>query len=324
MRPSRSRQGAACWQRLPGSEPTQSGGPGVGGSCKIDTLPADGSVGLTDCLELSMSRMIAIRPAVRACALLLSMACAAAVAQENKDKLVSDRPDLVETSEVVGKGRVQLETGFLAERERSADEHARTYSMPTLLRVGLTDAVELRIESEGRTVQHSRDKASGERSTVAGYADTAIGFNWHLLDARGMQPSMSVLLDAELPTGSRRMRGEGVRPALRVVSEWELPGELELGIMPGLAVENRDEGGRYHYGIFGVVLEKGFSERLHGFAEVALPQIASSRHGGTQARFDVGASWFLSDDFQLDTMFSRGLNHRTPYASFTVGLSIRL
>jgi hypothetical protein len=269
-----------------------------------------------------MSRRTAIHPA--ACAMLLAFACAAAGAQENDGKLVSDRPDLVETSEVVGKGRVQLESGFLVERERSADEHERTYSMPTLLRVGLSDTVELRIESEGRTVQHRRDKASGERATFAGHADTAIGFNWHLLDAGGMRPSMSVLVDAELPTGSARLRGEGVRPGLRVVSEWELPGEFELGVMPGLAVENRDESGRYNYGIFGIVLEKGFSERLHGFVEVALPQIARSRHGGTQARFDVGASWFVSDDLQLDTMFSRGLNHRTPYASFTVGLSIRL
>lgn len=271
-----------------------------------------------------MSRGTAIRPAACACALLLSMACAAAGGAGDQGELVSDRPDLVETSEVVGKGRVQVETGFLVERERSADEHERTYSMPTLLRVGLNDAVELRIESEGRTVQHSRDKASGERSTVAVYADTAIGFNWHVLDAGGLRPSMSVLVDAELPTGSKRLRGEGVRPGLRVVGEWELPGEFELGIMPGVAVENRDEGGRYNYGILGVVLEKGFSERLHGFVEAALPQIARSRHGGTQARFDVGASWFLSDDLQLDTMFSRGLNHRTPYASFTVGLSIRL
>lgn len=271
-----------------------------------------------------MSRTIAIRPAACLCSLLLSLTCAAAGAQENAGKLVSDRPDLVETSEVVGKGRVQVETGFLVERERSADEHERTYSMPTLLRVGLTDAVELRIESEGRTVQHSRDKASGERATFAGYADTAIGFNWHVLDAGGMRPSMSVLLDAELPTGSKRLRGEGVRPGLRVVGEWELPDEFELGVMPGVAVENRDDTGRYNYGILGVVLEKGFSERLHGFVEVALPRIASSRHGGTQARFDVGAAYFLSNDLQIDTMFSRGLNHRTPYASFTVGLSIRL
>jgi hypothetical protein len=256
-------------------------------------------------------------------AVLLFLACAAAHAQDREARIISDRPDLVETSEVVGKGRVQLETGVLVERERGGGERERTYSMPTLLRVGLSDSLEMRIETEGRTIHHTRDTDSGERSTVTGYADTALGLSWHVLDGDGMRPSLGVLVDAELPTGSRRVRGEGARPSLRVVGEWELPGDLELGLMPGVAVERQRETGRYTYGIFGAVLEKAFSERLHGFAEIALPQIARSRHGGTQARFDVGAAWFVSNDCQIDTMFSRGLNDRTPYASFTVGLSIR-
>jgi len=259
-------------------------------------------------------------------AVLLFLACAAAQAQDGQARIVSDRPDLVETSDVVGKGRVQLETGVLVERERgggNGNSGERTYSMPTLLRVGLGESLEMRIETEGRTVRHSRDTDSGERSTVAGYADTALGLSWHVLDGDGMRPSLGVLVDAELPTGSRRLRGEGARPSLRVVGEWELPGDLELGLMPGVAVERQLDTGRYTYGIFGAVLEKAFSERLHGFAEIALPQIARSRHGGTQARFDVGAAWFVSNDCQIDTMFSRGLNDRTPYASFTVGLSIR-
>lgn len=264
------------------------------------------------------------RPAPLCLAVLLSCAAAPALAQAKQEPLVSDRPDLVETSEVVGKGRVQIETGVLVERERSADERGRTYTMPTLLRVGLSDSVELRIESEGRTVEHSVDKASGERSTVAGYADSSIGFSWHVLDAQGRGPSVAVLASADLPTGSKRMRGEGVRPSLRVVGEWDLPGELQLGVMPGLAVASQDDGGRYTHGIFGAVVEKAFSERLHAFTGLALPQIARSRHGGTQASLDIGAAYFLSNDLQIDTMFSRGLNHRTPYASFTVGLSIRL
>lgn len=271
-----------------------------------------------------MSRTFVTRPLAFASAALLSMASCAALAQDKNEPLVSDRPDLVEASEVVGKGRVQLETGFLVERERSAEERGRTYSTPTLLRVGLSDTVELRIESDSRVVQHSRDKTSGERSTVAGYADSSIGFSWHLQDGQGTRPSVALIADAELPTGSKRVRGEGVRPSLRVVGEWDLPGELQLGLMPGLAVASDDNGGRYTHGIFGGVLEKAFSERLHGFAELALPQIARSRHGGTQASFDIGAAYFLTNDLQIDTMFSRGLNHRTPYASFTVGLSIRM
>ena len=42
----------------------------------------------------------------RAAVLLLSLACAPVLAQQKDEPLVSDRPDLVETSAVVGRGRV--------------------------------------------------------------------------------------------------------------------------------------------------------------------------------------------------------------------------
>ena len=259
------------------------------------------------------------------------LACLPAWAQQGAsgdEPLKTDRPDFVETSEVVGKGRVQLETSLLVERERSSEERQRTYSMPTMLRVGVSEALELRIESDGRIVQHTRDKASGERTTRAGYADSSLGVLWHVQDGEGKRPSVGVLLDATLPTGSNSLRGKGVRPSLRMVGEWELPGEMELGVMPGIAVEHEEENERntprHGYGLFGISLDKAFSERLHGLVELSLPRIAHVRHGGTQASVDVGATYLLSKDCQLDTLFSRGLNHRTPYASWTVGLSFRL
>lgn len=271
-----------------------------------------------------MCRTIAYRPACLQTAAVLAIACAGVQAQEKAQPLSTDRPDFVEASETVGKGRVQLETSFLTERERHGDERERTDSMPTLLRIGLSKSFELRIESEGRTVQHGTERSADEHSTVAGVADTAVGVLWHAADARGSRPSVGVLVDAELPTGSMSLRGEGIRPSLRVVAEWELPGEMELGVMPGVAVGRERGGERSTYGIFGIALEKAFSERLLGLVQLAAPRIARSRDGGTEASLGIGASWRLTGDCQVDTLFARGLNHRTPYASWTVGLSFRL
>lgn len=257
---------------------------------------------------------------------LLALACAGAAAQEQgakEEPIASGRPDFVESSEGIGKGRVQLEAGLLSERARGQEGREHTLSTPATLRIGLADALELRIESEGRSVQHSRDAASGARGTRAGYADSSVGLLWHVADARGSLPSTGVLLDATLPTGSRLLRGEGIRPSLRIVGSWDLPDDMQLSVMPGLAVDSEDEGGRYTYGLFGVGLEKRFDARLRGVAELAIPQVASSRHGGTQASAGIGLAWLLTHDCEIDTMFSRGLNHRTPYASLTAGLSIR-
>jgi len=240
--------------------------------------------------------------------------CMIRYAQADDQAIVTDRPDFVESSKVVGKGRLQLETSLLLERDRNLEGLERSLATPTLLRLGARDNLELRLETDGRI-----DVRGGE----SGYADTSLGIKWHAMDARGRLPSVGVLLHAELPGGSRPFRGSGVRPSLRVVGEWELQGGMSLGVMPGLGRERDDAGRRATYGILGVVLGKEINRRLRGFAELALPRIARGRHGGTQASFDLGAAWLLSDTCQLDAMLSRGLNGRTPDAALTVGLSFK-
>ncbi|OON64704.1 hypothetical protein B0920_09495 [Massilia sp. KIM] len=249
--------------------------------------------------------------------------CAAPLALALDDGIVTDRPDFVESSLVVGKGRLQVETSLLLERDRNPQARARSVSTPTLLRVGVGDTLELRAETDGRVRARQFEAASGVTERALGYADTALGLKWHALDAEGGRPSVGVLLHADLDSGSRAFRGEGVRPSLRVAAEWDLARDWSLGVMPGIGQERDEDGRRYRYGILGVVLGKELGEGLRGFAELALPQIARGRHGGTQASFDLGAAWLLSRDCQLDAMFSRGLNGRTPDTAFTVGLSFR-
>jgi hypothetical protein len=255
-----------------------------------------------------------------AAALCLPLICPTP-AHADDDGISTDRPDFVESSQVVGKGRIQLETSVQWERDRHADPQSRTLSTPTLLRIGVGESTELRIETDGRNVIHS----SGE-ATVAGYADTALGVKWHLADQQGEgfgAPSMGVLLHADLPRGSRALRGHGVRPSLRLAAEWDLAGGYSFGVMPGLGQESDDDGRRYGYGILAATLGKEFNERVRGFVELAAPQIARSTHGGTQASFDTGLTYLVNKDVQVDFSLTHGLNRRTPDLSLAFGLSIR-
>ena len=239
------------------------------------------------------------------------------------DSIATDRPDFVESSNVVGRGRLQVETSFLLERDRNGAAHTRVLSTPTLLRIGAGDSVELRVETDGRGIAHESG-ADGARSTAAAWNDTAVGLKWHVADGGGALPSVGVLLHADLASGSGAVRGDGVRPSLRMVGEWEFADGMSLGLMPGVGVERNEAGARYRYGILGLVVGKELSERVRGFAEIAMPQIAHVRDGGTQASFDLGAAWLLSDGVQVDAMFARGLNSRTPDLALTVGLSFKL
>ncbi|TFW20496.1 transporter [Duganella callida] len=255
-------------------------------------------------------------------ALLLALPLLAQAAEEG-DEIVTDRPDFVESSNVVGKGRFQIETSLALERNKVDGIRERTYSTPTLLRFGIGEQLEFRIETDGRMRSVVTDLASGARQTDNGYADTALGLKWHVADAEGNRPSMGILAHVDLDSGSRAFRAAGTGGSLRLAAEWELPDEMGLGVMPGIAWQYDDNGERYTSGIFGIVLGKNWTEACRTFIEYAAPQIARSRHGGTQGSFDIGASYLLTKTLQIDTALSRGLNRNTPDWSWTVGFSAK-
>lgn len=263
--------------------------------------------------------LIAIIGATTSALLLMS---APAGAQE-REPIATDRPDYVESSNVVGSGRVQIETSALYERNKSNGSKDKVVAMPTLLRIGVGDAWELRVETDGRTVFRSRDTSTGEKTTETGYADAALGVKWHVQDAVGTKPSVGILAHVDMDSGSKPHRGNGLRPSLRVVTEWELPHDLSLGVMPGIVHDKNAAGDRFVGGSFGIVLGKSWTERFRTFVEIAAPQITRAKNGGSVVTLDIGAAYLLSDTWQIDTALYRGLNDNTPDLALTIGVSAK-
>jgi hypothetical protein len=249
---------------------------------------------------------------------------AALTAARADDEISTDRPDFVESSLVVGRGAFQVETSLTGESDHRNGLHSRTTVTPTLLRFGVSDTVELRLETEGFTRITDRD-AAGIATTTRGFADVAVGLKWHAADADEAtgRPSMAWLVDADLPSGSSSLRGQGVRPALRFVAEWELPGDLSVGVMPGVFVDRDDQGQRYTAGLAAVTVGKDLGGPWRGFGEIAAQRIAPSRHGGSAVTFDFGVARALGADAQIDAAIALGLNRNTPDVLWTIGYSVR-
>lgn len=256
-------------------------------------------------------------PVLASLALLAGGAAGAA-----EDGIVTDRPDFVESSLTVGKGRFQIETSANLERDDSGGVKTRVWTTPTLLRYGIGEQIELRLESDGYTNARTEDPATGT-TTERGYQDLDVGLKWHMRDQAGALPSVGWLMHATLDTGSSAFRGEDVRPSLRAAIEWDLGSDLALGMMPGVIYDKDAAGQRYTAGILGIVLGYGITERTRVFAEVAGQQLASDRHGGNVITYDLGAAYLLTDYVQIDTAIAIGANDNTPDLAWTVGLSMK-
>jgi len=238
------------------------------------------------------------------------------------EEINTDRPDFVESSEIVP--HVQIEAGFENTLDKRDGRQTRTLTTPTLLRIGLSQVFELRLESDGFTDATATDAAGGQRVHEQGLSDAAVGLKWRVLEGdEAGRPSVAWLADVEMPSGTTAFRGRGWRPLLRLVSEWDLPHEFTLGVMPGIGLDRTDAGAEFADGLFAVTLGNGFAPRWDAFVEVAAQQIAARRHGGNVVTFDTGVARRVTADIQLDAALFVGLTHEAPALSWGLGASWR-
>jgi hypothetical protein len=266
---------------------------------------------------------------IRRLAALLLLTHGSLVLADPDGKIDTDGPDFVESSESVGKGRFQFETGPSFQRDKRDGADQRTVSIPLLLKLGMGGGIEARLETDALTWvsgQAPPDGTSGGTSVALhGFADTAIGLKWHSEDedpARGI-PSVAWLLHFELPSGTEDYRGRGVRPFLRSVISWDLPQHFTLGIMPGIEYDTRPDGTRFTSGIFGIVFGRWWTDRFRTFIEVSAPQIAPAQDGGVILYDDVGAACLLSDNWQLGGRVGWAANQNTPSEYILISLAGR-
>lgn len=254
---------------------------------------------------------------------ILSMALcllAGRMAWAEEDAIATDRPDFVESSQTVGKGRIQLETSFARESTEVDSEKVNTTTTPSLLRVGIAKDWEARLETDAYTFVQSPS------ARTKGFSDISLGVKWHSLDAgsSALHPSVGWLLHVDWATGSRAYRGKGARPSLRAVAEWELPADCSVGVMPGVFYDYDDNGKGYAGVVAAVVAGYSWTDKFRNFVEVSGQELRHVHRGGNVVTFDVGGAYLLTPLWQLDAAASWGLNSYTPDRLWTVGLSVKI
>jgi len=229
--------------------------------------------------------------------------------------IAPDQPGYAFSSQTVGAGRFEFETSL--ERDVDGGDY-RAWLAPTLLRYGLTDNLEARLASSTYTLY------DGQFGThAAGWNDVNLGVKYHLPSSgQNGAPSIGFLLNAAVPSGSHVFRGSGVRPALAMSAEWSLPQNYSLALAPGLVYDNAGNG-RYVGGLFAVALGKDIGQAAHVFVELAAPRIAPRSDGGTSYSFDVGYTYRLAPNTQVDVGANFGLNKQTPDVQMAFGFSQR-
>ena len=257
-----------------------------------------------------------------ACTLVaLGIACAAPAGAA--EAISTDRPDVVESRTVVGRGHFQIETSIARSHERDAYARTRVLTAPALQRFGLSDDPEVRFGSDGLTRAEVSDPRVNADAQEAGLSDPWSGVKLRLVDAEGMRPAVAMLVNPDIDPASRgAFKGEGLRPSIRGTLDWRLSDDVSVAAMPGIVYDKTD-GRRHASGVLGVALGKAWTERFVTYVETAAERIASSRHGGSTVTYNFGGAYLLRDYVQIDSAFSWYPSGDTPDFAWTIGLSMK-
>lgn len=244
--------------------------------------------------------------------------CLPAYAQQDDDSIKSDRPGFADGSEVVGAGRIQLETGLQRDARRAGDDPERKVFLPTLIRFGIGERMEGRLESDLYAWVRQPD---GQRSEA--YAPFAIGFKYHLLEAHGSRPSLGAIVRVSPPSGSNTLRTRHTTGDVRLAADWELSPQWSLNPNIGLAVDEDDQGERFGARLVAATLAYRPARRLELFADFAA-QTPEAKGGRTAIVYDAGLAYLLGRNVQVDSSVGiRGAGATPPRSFVGAGVSVR-
>lgn len=232
-------------------------------------------------------------------------------AQESQaDDIVTDRPDVTESSVVIPKGSVQFENGITLTQDHG-DESLDFAE--TLVRVGISSRTELRLTAPEYLVNASAI------SGPSGLSDFSIGVKQQLGPLRGGF-ELALITAVSFPTGAASVSSHGFDPFVKLPWSKELGRGWSIGGMQSF-FWNTQNNRRNPLWETTFVADKEIAKPLSVFVEYAgdFPRI-----GGSRQIAHVGVAYKLTPTQQLDCHFGFGLSSAAPQRFFAVGYSLRL
>ena len=247
-----------------------------------------------------------------------------APAQGADDLINPDRPGIADGSTVVGRGRVQLETGFQQESRGKAGATEHTRLLPTLLRVGLSPRWEGRVESNTFT-QADTSGPKGVPNQTSGLAPISAGVKFHIQDSGGLrQPSLGMIFRVFPASGTSDTRTTRATGDVRLAAEWDLTPRISLNPNAGVAFYEDDAKRTFPAGLFALTLNYfNDAKTVNPFMDFGIQAPEASTDGASLV-FDCGLAYLPNHNVQVDVSAGAGPHGRTPPKWFAaLGVSVR-
>ncbi|MES2746578.1 MAG: transporter [Bdellovibrionota bacterium] len=235
---------------------------------------------------------------------------------DKKRELSTDRPDKTESPITVDAGYFQMESDFISTTFDSGDRQSSSY-LATNLKLGLTHTMDVQIVINPWTEERVGEDSSFE----TGFGDTTLRLKWNLLGNDGGPFAIGLMPFVKVPTakdkfGNKKYEGGLILPvSLTLTEEWDLGLMLEINYE-----KNEEDGGFHNVFISSITTSHSLLGELSGYTEF---YSETSKDSDWEAYFDVGLTYGLSPDHQLDAGVNWGITKDADDYNYFAGFSIR-
>jgi hypothetical protein len=235
------------------------------------------------------------------------------------DVIDPDRPDTTNSANPVGKGRVQLETGGFYRRTSQAGAPAeRRLSVEATLRIGITDRLEFRVDSEPVVrVDNGVDETD--------VGDVSLGLKYRFLDARegAWWPALALNPFVKLPVAQEPIGSGETDAGLLLLASFQLPTDFALDVNAGAVLVGQTRpSGQLIQARASASLSRRLVDQLSAFVELAYAS-RDERDGRDALGVQTGLVWKIARDVALDTAVSTSLLGALPDFGVRAGVSVR-
>lgn len=237
-----------------------------------------------------------------------------------------DRPGIADGSTVIGAKTFQIESGIQEEFRRSGEDRQHTFFVPTLLRFGINNHWEARIE--GNTLTRVTTFASGKVTDEAsGFAPISMGFKYHIYNSNGdHQISLGTIVRFFPTWGSKEFQMQHATGDIRLAVDWNFAPGLKLSVNPNIGVGRYedDQGKLFTAGLFAITLNYLPTKKLNPFVDLGV-QFPEASNGKVAAILDGGVAYVIGRNLQLDAGIGTRVRGETaPQPLLEFGVSWRL
>ena len=243
--------------------------------------------------------------------------------------LSTDRPDKTESAYTVDAGRFQIESDLLSyssdhDTADGADTQVDAWSVAAVnVKAGLLNWMDLQLVLDTYNHVTTDDRLTAQKVTQSGLGDLTTRLKMNVWGNDGGKTALAVMPFVKIPTNQDDLGNDDVEGGIIIPLAVELPAGWGMGLMTEFDfVRNRADDGYSTDFVNTVTFSHDIVGNLGGYVEL-FTLISSESNTDWVGTFDMGLTYGLTEDIQLDAGINLGITESAEDFNPFLGLSWR-